>query len=95
MTLVHIALAFFFTSPILAVPPCSHPGYFGKVGMRWFHKKPNTSYSKAVNVEMLWSLVGDGVYEKAKAAGAGGEVPVIDCVRKVRCNSTFSFPHAT
>merc|ERR1712037_847513 len=59
-----------------------HPGYFGKVGMRWFHKKPNTSYTKAINVEKLWSLVEDGVYDKAKANGAGGEVPVIDCVRQ-------------
>ena len=53
--------------------------------MRWFHKKGNTTYRKTINVEMIWNLVEDGVYDKAKAAGEGGEVPVIDCVRQVRC----------
>ena len=50
--------------------------------MRWFHKKGNTTYRKTINVEMIWNLVEDGVYDKAKAAGEGGEVPVIDCVRQ-------------
>ena len=51
--------------------------------MRTFHKKGNLSYCKTINVEMLWGLVEDGVYEKAKAS-TGGDVPVIDCVRNVR-----------
>merc|ERR1712150_324455 len=58
-----------------------HPGYFGKVGMRWFHKKPNTTYRKSINVEMLWSTVGENVYDKAKAS-TGGDVPVINLVQK-------------
>ena len=49
--------------------------------MRWFHKKANGSFCKTVNVEMLWNLVDEGVYDKAKAAGAGADAPVIDCVR--------------
>merc|ERR1711982_235778 len=58
-----------------------HPGYFGKVGMRWFHKKPNTNYCKTINGEMLWSLVSDEVLDKARASTAGDDVPVINCVK--------------
>merc|ERR1712146_567451 len=44
-----------------------HPGYFGKVGMRYFHKTQNKFFNPIINVNSLWSLV------SAKA-------PVIDCV---------------
>merc|ERR1712216_26531 len=33
-----------------------HPGYFGKVGMRYFHYKKNPHHMTAVNVDKLWSM---------------------------------------
>ncbi len=35
----------------------SHPGYFGKVGMRYFHKTLNQFHCPSINVDKLWSLV--------------------------------------
>ncbi|CAN7043110.1 unnamed protein product [Brassica oleracea var. botrytis] len=32
-------------------------GYFGKVGMRYFHKLRNKFYCPIVNLDKLWSLV--------------------------------------
>eukprot|EP01036_Dinobryon_divergens_P030935 gene30935-40261_t len=56
-----------------------HPGYFGKVGMRTFHLKRGTTYTPTVNIDRLWSLVPEGVYEKSKA---GSELtPVIDVTK--------------
>ncbi|GMG41162.1 unnamed protein product [Ambrosiozyma monospora] len=34
-----------------------HPGYFGKVGMRYFHKQHNQFWKPVVNLDKLWSLV--------------------------------------
>ena len=34
-----------------------HPGYFGKIGMKFFHLKKNKLFSPSVNVDKLWSLV--------------------------------------
>lgn len=57
-----------------------HPGYFGKVGMRHFHLLKNRTYCKAVNVDKLWSLLGEGVLEQAKAGGAD-KAPVLDVTK--------------
>lgn len=59
-----------------------HPGYFGKLGMRNFHVKPNSlrHFCPAVNVENLWSLVSAATKEKY-ASDKAGKVPVIDVVR--------------
>jgi len=57
-----------------------HPGYFGKVGMRTFHKKRNLEYCPSVNVDRLWTLVPDAVYEKAKE-NKSETVPVIDVTK--------------
>ena len=57
-----------------------HPGYFGKVGMRTFHKKRNLEYCPSVNVDRLWALVPDTVYEKAKE-NKTDMVPVIDVTK--------------
>jgi large subunit ribosomal protein L27Ae len=35
----------------------SHPGYFGKVGMRHFHLKKNHKYCPTINLNEVWSLV--------------------------------------
>jgi len=34
-----------------------HPGYFGKVGMRYFHKLQNQFWKPSINLDKLWSLV--------------------------------------
>ena len=42
-------------------PLRSHPGYFGKVGMRYFHKTQNKFFRPVINVDKLWSLVSEQV----------------------------------
>mgnify|MGYP000123573052 CR=1 FL=1 len=54
-----------------------HPGYFGKVGMRYFHKTKNKFFCPNINCDRLWSLVSEQTRTKAVA----GKAPVIDCVR--------------
>jgi large subunit ribosomal protein L27Ae len=54
-----------------------HPGYFGKVGMRYFHKTNNKSFNKCVNLDKLHTLLADGAME------VDGKVPIIDTVGKV------------
>ena len=51
-----------------------HPGYFGKVGMRYFHKLRNKFYCPIVNLDRLWSLVPEDV----KAKSTKDKVPLID-----------------
>eukprot|EP00238_Polyblepharides_amylifera_P014813 CAMPEP_0196574670 /NCGR_PEP_ID=MMETSP1081-20130531/4327_1 /TAXON_ID=36882 /ORGANISM="Pyramimonas amylifera, Strain CCMP720" /LENGTH=147 /DNA_ID=CAMNT_0041892763 /DNA_START=74 /DNA_END=517 /DNA_ORIENTATION=- len=41
-----------------------HPGYFGKVGMRYFHKLKNIFHMPIINTDKLYSLVS----EEAKQA---------------------------
>merc|ERR1712179_869172 len=53
-----------------------HPGYFGKVGMRHFHLKKNKYFCPTINVDNLWSLVGEDV---RKEYASKTEAPVIDC----------------
>ncbi|GAB0092062.1 zinc transporter 1 [Sergentomyia squamirostris] len=57
-----------------------HPGYFGKVGMRVFHMRRNQSHCPTINLDKLWSLVGDKVREDCAKEGAKG-VPVVDLVK--------------
>ena len=57
-----------------------HPGYFGKIGMRHFHKLGNRYYTPTVNLDKLFNVAGEGVYEAAKAGD--GKAPVIDLVSK-------------
>lgn len=53
-----------------------HPGFFGKVGMRHFHLSKNKYFCPIVNLDKLWSLVG----EEARLAAAkdSSSAPVID-----------------
>ncbi len=47
--------------------------------MRSFHLKRNLSFCPTVNVDRLWSLLPEGVYEKTKA---GAELtPVLDVTK--------------
>ena len=66
----------------------SHPGYFGKVGMRHIHLKKNKFYCPVINVDQLWALVGESVrqnYEKTPHLA-----PVVNCVQKVSSSHCFS-----
>ena len=58
-----------------------HPGYFGKIGMRQFHLLRNRNYTPTMNLDKLFNVAGEGVYEAAKK-GEGGKAPVIDLVEK-------------
>ena len=49
---------------------CSHPGYFGKVGMRYFHKQKHHFNPPTINVEKLWTLVSAEVRAAATASVA-------------------------
>ncbi|CAE7242924.1 RPL27AC, partial [Symbiodinium sp. KB8] len=44
-----------------------HPGYFGKVGMRYFHKTNQQYFCPTVNVDKLLNLVDASVISAAKA----------------------------
>ena len=57
-----------------------HPGYFGKVGMRRFHKKKCTEHCPTVNLDKLWTLAPTGALAKAKAGELDGAV-VIDVTK--------------
>lgn len=53
-----------------------HPGYFGKVGMRTFHKLKNHYHCPIINLDKLWTLVG----EEARLAAAKdtSKAPVVN-----------------
>merc|ERR1712205_38489 len=53
-----------------------HPGYFGKVGMRHFHKQKNHYHCPIINLDKLWTLVGEE--KRLECAAASGKAPVID-----------------
>ena len=59
----------------------SHPGYFGKVGMRHFHLTRQKYWCPTVNLDKLWSLVSDQTREFYK--DKTDKAPVIDVVRAV------------
>jgi len=54
-----------------------HPGYFGKVGMRYFHKTQQKFFCPVINVEKLWTLVST----EARTECPAGKAPVIDCIK--------------
>jgi hypothetical protein len=51
--------------------------------MRKFHLKKNPTFCRGVNIDRLWSLMPEGVYEKAKASAASDVAPVIDVTKLV------------
>ncbi len=67
--------------------PLSHPGYFGKLGIRHFHLKPNTIFTPCINLDKLWTLVSETTYTKAKERvtkeGDKAKAVVIDCTKAV------------
>jgi len=58
-----------------------HPGYFGKVGMRSFHKKGNIDFCPTLNIDRLWSLVPKEMYDAAKDGKDKGTAPMIDITK--------------
>lgn len=56
-----------------------HPGYFGKVGMRYFHKTNNKFWRPVVNVDKLWSLV--DAESRTKVAKNKELAPVVDVLK--------------
>lgn len=42
-----------------------HPGYFGKVGMRYFHKMQNGFWKPVINLDKVSSRVSGGMKDAA------------------------------
>ncbi|KAK8793047.1 hypothetical protein WA538_002557 [Blastocystis sp. DL] len=63
-------------TPVSFSISCTHPGYFGKVGMRHFHLNREAYYCPAMNLDEVWSLVPEEV--KEQAAKDTTKAPVID-----------------
>merc|ERR1711892_376493 len=57
-----------------------HPGYFGKVGMRYFHKTQNKFHCPSINVDRLWSLLSEQSREKYLEGKPSEKAPVIDAI---------------
>ena len=65
----------------------SHPGFFGKVGMRHYHMTTQKYYCPSVNLDRLWSLVSEQTREQyAKKTDVA---PVIDVVRAVSLKTSW------
>lgn len=58
-----------------------HPGYFGKVGMRNFHLNRNHKFCPTLNLDKLWSLVGEE--NRQRALKDATKIPVLDIVQFV------------
>ncbi|KAK3019783.1 hypothetical protein RJ639_003770 [Escallonia herrerae] len=57
----------------------NYSGYFGKVGMSYFHRFRNKFHCPVVKVEHLWSLVPHETREKVASSGAA---PVVDVMHR-------------
>ena len=57
----------------------SHPGYFGKKGIRHFHQKKAWLHNPTINVEKLWNLVP----EEARKNSTKDKAAVIDTTKAV------------
>lgn len=64
-----------------SVSVCSHPGYFGKRGMRVFRLQRNQQFTPTVNLDKLWSLVSEQTRLKAQASK--DKAAVIDVTKAV------------
>ena len=53
-----------------------HPGYFGKVGMRHFHKLKNHYVRPVINLDKVWSLIGEE--KREECAKDTSKAPCID-----------------
>mmetsp|Transcript_28683 Transcript_28683/g.72118 ORF Transcript_28683/g.72118 Transcript_28683/m.72118 type:complete len:150 (-) Transcript_28683:56-505(-) len=58
-----------------------HPGYFGKVGMRHFHKTKQMHHCPTLNLDKLWTLLPAEKRVEAQAKAAEGVAPIIDVTK--------------
>jgi large subunit ribosomal protein L27Ae len=59
-----------------------HPGYFGKLGNRFFHKPSYYGFCPTINVDKVWTLLSEHHRDLlAKGAEKSDKVPVIDVTR--------------
>lgn len=58
-----------------------HPDYFGKNGMRHFHKNKAVEYVPSLNVEKLFHVIGEDKIEELKAQAAKGLAAEIDITK--------------
>merc|ERR1712195_51115 len=56
-----------------------HPGYYGKLGIRVFHKQNNRYFLPTINTDKLWSLVTEGT--RTAASKSKDKAPVIDVTK--------------
>ena len=56
-----------------------HPGFFGKIGMRFFHLKRNKLHSPSINLDKIWTLVTDT--SRRLYAQNKDRIPVIDVTK--------------
>merc|ERR1712216_450085 len=56
-----------------------HANYFGKVGMRYFHKTLQKFHWPVINLERIWTLVSDHVL--VKNFSDKNKIPVIDVTK--------------
>ena len=59
----------------------SHPGYFGKKGMRHFRLQRNQQFTPTVNIDKLWSIVSEQT--RLKAQTSKDKAAVIDVTKAV------------
>lgn len=55
-----------------------HPGYFGKVGMRYFHKQKNHFWKPILNLDKLWTLIPEEQRQQLQSSASAANAPVID-----------------
>merc|ERR1711957_970010 len=58
-----------------------HPGFYGKIGIRVFHKQNNRYFCPTINTDKLWSLVSEAT--RNSAAKSKDMAPVIDVTHSV------------
>ena len=76
-----LGVTYLFTDAITYFSLYSHPGYFGKRGMRHFRLQRNQQFTPTVNVDSLWSLVSEQTRLKAQASK--DKAAVIDVTKAV------------
>ena len=62
---------------------CSHPGYYGKKGMRHYNVHKNRFFMKVINLDKLWTLVS----EDTRKASTNSKAAVIDVTKAVSQNT--------
>lgn len=55
-----------------------HPGYFGKVGMRYYRKQRNHFWRPGINLDKLWTLVDESKRDEYLKSASSSAAPVVD-----------------